>query len=164
MGALGPMPMTSSSPSSPTHGMSQYCAICGDRATGKHYGASSCDGCKGFFRRSVRKNHVYTCRFRRNCVVDKDKRNQCRYCRLRKCFRAGMKKEGTFFTFMVQHLHKILYRIYPCNKLTHFHDSLIEIPLCVASLSCNKSTLYFDYRLYMCWPTGLIVGQIQYFV
>ncbi|CAD7085712.1 unnamed protein product [Hermetia illucens] len=70
------------------------CAICGDRATGKHYGASSCDGCKGFFRRSVRKNHIYTCRFSRNCVVDKDKRNQCRYCRLRKCFKAGMKKEA----------------------------------------------------------------------
>lgn len=42
---------------------SQHCAICGDRATGKHYGAASCDGCKGFFRRSVRKNHLYTCRF-----------------------------------------------------------------------------------------------------
>lgn len=41
----------------------QTCAICGDRATGKHYGASSCDGCKGFFRRSVRKNQSYTCRF-----------------------------------------------------------------------------------------------------
>lgn len=41
---------------------STVCAICGDRATGKHYGASSCDGCKGFFRRSVRKNHQYTCR------------------------------------------------------------------------------------------------------
>ncbi|XP_028028321.1 hepatocyte nuclear factor 4-gamma isoform X2 [Bombyx mandarina] len=74
--------------------ISQHCAICGDRATGKHYGASSCDGCKGFFRRSVRKNHLYTCRFSRNCVVDKDKRNQCRYCRLRKCFKAGMKKEA----------------------------------------------------------------------
>lgn len=70
------------------------CSICGDRATGKHYGASSCDGCKGFFRRSVRKNQSYACRFSRNCVVDKDKRNQCRYCRLRKCFKAGMKKEG----------------------------------------------------------------------
>ncbi|XP_076358438.1 hepatocyte nuclear factor 4-gamma-like isoform X1 [Tachypleus tridentatus] len=72
----------------------QHCGICGDRATGKHYGASSCDGCKGFFRRSVRKNHQYTCRFSRICVVNKDKRNQCRYCRLRKCFRAGMKKEA----------------------------------------------------------------------
>ncbi|KAK9497642.1 hypothetical protein O3M35_004332 [Rhynocoris fuscipes] len=72
---------------------SQLCSICGDRATGKHYGAYSCDGCKGFFRRSVRKNHVYNCRFNRHCVVNKDKRNQCRYCRLRKCFKAGMKKE-----------------------------------------------------------------------
>ncbi|XP_070537291.1 hepatocyte nuclear factor 4-gamma-like isoform X2 [Ptychodera flava] len=74
--------------------VNSLCAICGDRATGKHYGASSCDGCKGFFRRSVRKNHVYSCRFNRTCVVDKDKRNQCRYCRLKKCFRAGMKKEA----------------------------------------------------------------------
>ncbi|TRY98801.1 hypothetical protein DNTS_013108 [Danionella cerebrum] len=75
-------------------GAGTLCAICGDRATGKHYGASSCDGCKGFFRRSVRKNHMYSCRFNRQCIVDKDKRNQCRYCRLKKCFRAGMKKEA----------------------------------------------------------------------
>ncbi|XP_029470449.1 hepatocyte nuclear factor 4-alpha isoform X2 [Rhinatrema bivittatum] len=75
-------------------GIGSLCAICGDRATGKHYGASSCDGCKGFFRRSVRKNHMYSCRFSRQCIVDKDKRNQCRYCRLKKCFRAGMKKEA----------------------------------------------------------------------
>ncbi|XP_062396909.1 hepatocyte nuclear factor 4-alpha isoform X3 [Sardina pilchardus] len=75
-------------------GAGSLCAICGDRATGKHYGASSCDGCKGFFRRSVRKNHMYSCRFSRQCIVDKDKRNQCRYCRLKKCFRAGMKKEA----------------------------------------------------------------------
>ncbi|XP_072855149.1 hepatocyte nuclear factor 4-gamma isoform X2 [Pogona vitticeps] len=78
----------------PDSGIGGLCAICGDRATGKHYGASSCDGCKGFFRRSIRKNHVYTCRFSRQCIVDKDKRNQCRYCRLKKCFRAGMKKEA----------------------------------------------------------------------
>jgi len=70
------------------------CAICNDRATGKHYGAESCDGCKGFFRRSVRKKHVYSCRFQRCCSVDKDKRNQCRYCRLQKCFAVGMRKEG----------------------------------------------------------------------
>ncbi|XP_053569136.1 hepatocyte nuclear factor 4-gamma [Bombina bombina] len=76
------------------NGINSICAICADRATGKHYGASSCDGCKGFFRRSIRKSHVYSCRFSRQCIVDKDKRNQCRYCRLKKCFRAGMKKEA----------------------------------------------------------------------
>ncbi|XP_071973143.1 hepatocyte nuclear factor 4-beta-like isoform X1 [Engystomops pustulosus] len=84
----------SGSPGSLSNSVSSLCAICGDRATGKHYGASSCDGCKGFFRRSVRKNHMYACRFSRQCIIDKDKRNQCRYCRLRKCFRAGMKKEA----------------------------------------------------------------------
>lgn len=100
---------------------STSCAICGDRATGKHYGASSCDGCKGFFRRSVRKNHLYTCRFSRNCVVDKDKRNQCRYCRLRKCFKAGMKKEGIQEKKKAQpSLQKcennILFFLYSCTK------------------------------------------------
>jgi hypothetical protein len=45
------------------NGVNCLCAICGDRATGKHYGASSCDGCKGFFRRSIRKSHVYSCRY-----------------------------------------------------------------------------------------------------
>lgn len=70
------------------------CAICGDKATGKHYGAQSCDGCKGFFRRSVRKNQQYRCRFQRACQIDKDKRNQCRSCRLAKCLRAGMRKEA----------------------------------------------------------------------
>ncbi|KAF3686433.1 Hepatocyte nuclear factor 4-beta [Channa argus] len=84
-----------SAPASSQHGEGRsLCIICADKATGKHYGASSCDGCKGFFRRSIRNNHTYNCRFKRQCVVDKDKRNQCRYCRLQKCFKAGMRMEA----------------------------------------------------------------------
>ena len=49
----------------------QDCAICRDKATGKHYGAISCDGCKGFFRRTIRKRHAYICRFDKACLVDK---------------------------------------------------------------------------------------------
>ncbi|XP_069549468.1 hepatic nuclear factor 4, beta [Brachyistius frenatus] len=88
-----PVSASTSSLSQPGRSSTQ-CSICADRATGKHYGASSCDGCKGFFRRSIRNNHTYNCRFNRQCIVDKDKRNHCRYCRLRKCFKAGMRKEA----------------------------------------------------------------------
>ncbi|UJR14084.1 hypothetical protein I4U23_001080 [Adineta vaga] len=70
------------------------CVVCGDRATGKHYGAISCDGCKGFFRRSVRKTPTYECRHQNSCTIDKDKRNQCRHCRWKKCIRMGMKKDA----------------------------------------------------------------------
>lgn len=70
------------------------CAICGDKATGKHYGALSCDGCKGFFRRTVRKKNNYVCRFNRKCNVDKDHRNTCRRCRFDRCIENGMRKEA----------------------------------------------------------------------
>ncbi|XP_023244311.1 hepatocyte nuclear factor 4-gamma-like [Centruroides sculpturatus] len=70
------------------------CSICGDKASGKHYGAYSCDGCKGFFRRSVRKNQRYRCRKDSNCIIDKNGRNQCRFCRFKKCYQVGMKIEA----------------------------------------------------------------------
>lgn len=72
----------------------EICHICDDRATGKHYGAISCDGCKGFFRRSIRKRNNYVCRFKKNCDITKNQRNACRSCRLQKCINAGMKSNA----------------------------------------------------------------------
>lgn len=70
------------------------CAICGDRASGKHYGVYSCEGCKGFFKRTVRKDLTYACRDERSCVIDKRQRNRCQYCRYMKCLAMGMKREA----------------------------------------------------------------------
>ncbi|XP_034002242.1 retinoic acid receptor RXR-gamma-B isoform X1 [Trematomus bernacchii] len=76
-------------------GMSKHiCAICGDRSSGKHYGVYSCEGCKGFFKRTVRKDLSYTCRDSKECLIDKRQRNRCQYCRYQKCLAMGMKREG----------------------------------------------------------------------
>ncbi|XP_022244867.1 retinoic acid receptor RXR-alpha-B-like isoform X1 [Limulus polyphemus] len=81
-------------PSYPFSGSKHICSICGDQASGKHYGLLSCEGCKGFFKRTVRKNLVYTCREDKDCIIDKRQRNRCQYCRYQKCLVMGMKREA----------------------------------------------------------------------
>ncbi|EFO19856.2 hypothetical protein LOAG_08636 [Loa loa] len=67
------------------------CTVCGDQATGRHYGTIACNGCKGFFRRTIRRGYRYTCRFSSNCNIDKHNRAVCRSCRYMRCINAGMK-------------------------------------------------------------------------
>uniref|UniRef100_A0A7N9D750 Nuclear receptor subfamily 2 group F member 1 n=1 Tax=Macaca fascicularis TaxID=9541 RepID=A0A7N9D750_MACFA len=81
----------------PGSGQSQQhieCVVCGDKSSGKHYGQFTCEGCKSFFKRSVRRNLTYTCRANRNCPIDQHHRNQCQYCRLKKCLKVGMRREA----------------------------------------------------------------------
>ncbi|GAV00627.1 RXR_LBD [Ramazzottius varieornatus] len=70
------------------------CTICGDTSYGRHYGVISCEGCKGFFKRTVRRGVAYQCRGIKMCVVDKRLRNRCQYCRFQKCLQMGMKPEA----------------------------------------------------------------------
>ncbi|KAJ6638579.1 Nuclear receptor subfamily 2 group C member 2, partial [Pseudolycoriella hygida] len=64
---------------------------CSDKASGRHYGAISCEGCKGFFKRSIRKQLAYQCRGTKNCEITKHHRNRCQFCRLQKCLACGMR-------------------------------------------------------------------------
>nr|CAD7604930.1 unnamed protein product [Timema genevievae] len=72
------------------------CKVCQDHSSGKHYGIFACDGCAGFFKRSIRRQRQYVCKAKSegSCMVDKTHRNQCRACRLNKCLEAGMNKDA----------------------------------------------------------------------
>ncbi|KAL3855754.1 hypothetical protein ACJMK2_014958 [Sinanodonta woodiana] len=69
------------------------CAVCGDNAACQHYGVRTCEGCKGFFKRTVQKGAKYVCLADKNCPVDKRRRNRCQFCRFQKCLSVGMVKE-----------------------------------------------------------------------
>ncbi|XP_071037103.1 ecdysone receptor isoform X2 [Parasteatoda tepidariorum] len=71
----------------------ELCLVCGDRASGYHYNALTCEGCKGFFRRSITKNAVYQCKYGNNCEIDMYMRRKCQECRLKKCLAVGMRPE-----------------------------------------------------------------------
>jgi len=73
------------------------CKVCGDKSSGVHYGVITCEGCKGFFRRSQSSVVNYQCPRQRNCTVDRVNRNRCQYCRLQKCLGLGMSRDAVKF-------------------------------------------------------------------
>ncbi|XP_061440688.1 mineralocorticoid receptor isoform X1 [Rhineura floridana] len=73
---------------------SKVCLVCGDEASGCHYGVVTCGSCKVFFKRAVEGKsswqHNYLCAGRNDCIIDKIRRKNCPACRLQKCLQAGM--------------------------------------------------------------------------
>uniref|UniRef100_A0A8C3HUX3 NR1H4 protein n=1 Tax=Chrysemys picta bellii TaxID=8478 RepID=A0A8C3HUX3_CHRPI len=74
-------------------GQEELCVVCGDKASGYHYNALTCEGCKGFFRRSITKNAIYRCKNGGHCEMDMYMRRKCQECRLKKCKAVGMLAE-----------------------------------------------------------------------
>ncbi|MBN3298662.1 NR1D2 protein, partial [Amia calva] len=80
------------------NGMVLLCKVCGDVASGFHYGVHACEGCKGFFRRSIQQNIQYKkCLKNENCPIMRINRNRCQQCRFKKCLLVGMSRDAVRF-------------------------------------------------------------------
>ncbi|GMT05598.1 hypothetical protein PENTCL1PPCAC_27772, partial [Pristionchus entomophagus] len=79
------------------HQKADACTICDDRASGLHYGITTCEGCKGFFKRTVQNKRIYSCVLAvspGNCSIIRERRNRCQYCRFCRCLSQGMVLEA----------------------------------------------------------------------
>ncbi|CAH1277458.1 ESRRA [Branchiostoma lanceolatum] len=72
----------------------RLCLVCGDVASGFHYGVASCEACKAFFKRTIQGNIEYSCPATNECEITKRRRKSCQACRFTKCLKVGMLKEG----------------------------------------------------------------------
>jgi len=71
----------------------RLCMVCGDTASGTHYRVLTCEGCKGFWRRTIQRGSgpQYKCRSQTDqCPVSVESRGRCQRCRYQACVRAGM--------------------------------------------------------------------------
>ncbi|KAM5126139.1 estrogen-related receptor gamma-like [Mantella aurantiaca] len=75
-------------------GPKRLCLVCGDVASGYHYGVASCEACKAFFKRTIQGNIEYSCPAAKQCEITKRRRKSCQSCRFAKCLKVGMLREG----------------------------------------------------------------------
>nr|XP_033809186.1 peroxisome proliferator-activated receptor alpha [Geotrypetes seraphini] len=114
------------------------CRVCGDKASGYHYGVHACEGCKGFFRRTIRLKLVYdTCE--RKCKIQKKNRNKCQYCRFQKCLSVGMSHNAIRFGRMPRsEKAKLKAEVQTCEE--DIEDSQM------ADLKCLAKLIYEAYQ------------------
>ncbi|KAH7700523.1 hepatocyte nuclear factor 4-alpha isoform e [Aphelenchoides avenae] len=85
---------SSSNGSSPAPNSDRSCVICGEYAKCRHHGATCCDACAAFFKRTMLAPKDYHCKCRRENAKKSIRKSLCRYCRLIRCLRAGLKVTG----------------------------------------------------------------------
>jgi len=123
----------------------ELCVVCGDKSSGRHYGARTCEGCKGFFKRSIRKGMRYSCRREGSCKVDKTCRNRCQHCRLNKCLYMGMKTDS------VQCERAPIGRISASNNGSNFETLNLKSTASFTSNEKNETHMTTTCRLPTNW-------------
>ena len=73
----------------------KLCAVCGACASGRHFGAYTCESCKLFFLRLTQGKNArpLKCAKDERCNIQSRLRSVCRLCRYKKCIASGMSKD-----------------------------------------------------------------------
>ena len=159
----------------PNHFQFGNCKICEDKASGIHYGVASCEGCKGFFKRSIGKHAKYKCKGGKSkCAVTAKDRKKCKHCRWNSCINAGMSTESIKMGRIpnsIKFNHEIEITteedtsVVPCKPLNistqtsmpmqerSYYDMLISFSKCINSIDSNRILLNLmrdkSYQLYI---------------
>ncbi|XP_050315179.1 nuclear receptor subfamily 2 group E member 1-like [Anthonomus grandis grandis] len=155
------------------HKIESLCKVCGDKASGKHYGVASCDGCRGFFKRSIRRNLEYVCKESGRCIVDVTRRNQCQACRFKKCLQVNMKRDAVQHERAPRTTHPSIHH-YPIGFTPRFRTlqqssvfSSLPLHFPSASLldhtSVSSPLTHGSYNMHhgLIYPNNLLGGQFQ---
>lgn len=118
----------------------RLCLVCGDVASGFHYGVASCEACKAFFKRTIQGNIEYTCPAANDCEINKRRRKACQACRFHKCLKMGMLKEGVRLDRVRggrQKYRRNAEPHYPCVPFASKKPSLDDNKLLTALATCE---------------------------
>uniref|UniRef100_A0A665WQ03 Uncharacterized protein n=1 Tax=Echeneis naucrates TaxID=173247 RepID=A0A665WQ03_ECHNA len=113
------------------------CKICGDKSSGIHYGVITCEGCKGFFRRSQQSNAVYSC----------PPETAGQHCRLQKCLAVGMSRDAVKFGRMSKKQRDSLYAEVQKHRLQQQQQQLQQSPQVVSPSPAEPEPLSPHYGL-----------------
>uniref|UniRef100_A0A2K5XTS4 Estrogen related receptor alpha n=1 Tax=Mandrillus leucophaeus TaxID=9568 RepID=A0A2K5XTS4_MANLE len=58
----------------------RLCLVCGDVASGYHYGVASCENCKALFKRTIQGSIEYSCPASNECEITKQRHKACQAC------------------------------------------------------------------------------------
>uniref|UniRef100_A0A8C0NFH2 Peroxisome proliferator activated receptor delta n=2 Tax=Canis lupus familiaris TaxID=9615 RepID=A0A8C0NFH2_CANLF len=106
--------------------LNMECRVCGDKASGFHYGVHACEGCKGFFRRTIRMKLEYE-KCERICKIQKKNRNKCQYCRFQKCVALGMSHNAIRFGRMPEAEKRKLVAGLTANEGTQHNPQVADL-------------------------------------
>lgn len=141
-------------------GQKKICLVCGDIASGYHYGVSSCEACKAFFKRTIQGNIDYSCPASADCEITKRRRKACQACRFQKCLVVGMLREGVRLDRVrggrqkykrspepysyVQQIFPIVKK--PCLDTSAFSDNKLLLQLLHIETQLEKLYSHYDSR------------------